>query len=110
SLIGALRWLSGVCSSRRRVTIRLTDSLINQFTGTFGVELAECATLTRESREQWRRFPPRAELAMELGDAVMDAAQPDAIGVEHRTAAPAGKAVAVHVHDVDVRRAQGAAI
>src|SRR6185369_8251414 len=75
-----------------------------------GVERTERAALVRESCEEWRRLPPRAELAMELGDALVDRPQPDAVGVEHRPAAPRRKAVAVHVDDVDVRRAQRSSI
>jgi len=47
---------------------------------------------------------------MERVDPVVHLAQPDTIRVEHRTAPPAGEAVAVDVDDVDVRRAQRSAV
>ena len=49
-----------------------------------------------------RRRPPRRPAAAMRAQGVRDLGEPDLVGVEHRTAAVGGEAVAVQIHDVDV--------
>src|SRR5687767_3423484 len=66
------------------------------------VQLAERRAFAHEALEQRCRLPAWSELAVESGDAIEDGRQADAIGIEHRPAAPGGEAVAAGVDDVDV--------
>src|SRR5215207_8042694 len=66
------------------------------------VEIAERAAGCGELHEEGRRGPARPELLFVFLDARKNRRGTDAVGVEHRPAAPRRKPVAVRVDDVDV--------
>src|SRR4029079_5065246 len=74
------------------------------------IAIPERAAALGQRGQERRRRPTLSELAMERDDPTVDPAQAGAIGVEHRSAAPRRKAVAIQVDDVDVRGALGEAL
>src|ERR1041385_5333393 len=99
--------LSATCTGRRRrafgVPVLMSGACLRGRAAL--IEGAEGRSLAGEAREERRRLPAFAMLAVECRHALVDLLQPDGVGVEHRAAPEAGEAVAGQVDDVDVRGA-----
>src|SRR5687768_12125245 len=105
-------WLSAMLTgrTRRALGVPVLMSGAARLGGAALVESAERGALAREPFEQWGRGPARAVLAVERRHPLVHRVQAHRVGVEHRSAAEAGEAVAGEVDDVDVGGAQRVAL
>src|SRR5215470_6781490 len=105
-----LRRISGGSAARKKARTWLRNAISSDVKRR---SMAQPPLLAREAlaafgdpREQRRRLPELAVLAVELAHGVVDPAGADGVRVIHRPAAPAREAEAVEPHHVDVARAQ----
>src|ERR1700731_752602 len=68
----------------------------------FFSDIRESPTLLREPLQQRRGFPNFTMLPVEFHDALVYLLEPNGVGVPHRPASIAGKAVTIYINDVDV--------
>ncbi len=78
--------------------------------GAFAVQVPKRLSTSGELGQERGRRPAFTVVACELLNAGVDGREPDPVGMEHRTAAPRRKAVAVDVDHVDVGGALGRSI